>query len=269
MHALTSTDTLIFGGQEFDSRLLIGTGKYPSDDMIPDIVATSGSQIITVALRRVDFEATTDNVMQHIPDHMQLLPNTSGARNAKEAVRLFMPRVGIAGAGGLGSNTAAHLVRSGICRLVVVDFDRVAASNLNCQFYFLDQVGMKKVQALGANLLRINPALHLEMADLRLDATNIQHPFRNCSIIVEALDRAQDKKMMADAFSTDPRLLVCASGIGGWGNSDRIRTRCIRDTFYLIGDGRSEIAATVPPTAAVVGIAAAKQADLVMERILR
>jgi len=81
-------DPLIIGGQTFDSRLLIGTGKYPSDDMIPRIIAASGSRIITVALRRVDFEADTDNVMQHIPGHMQLLPNTSGARNAEEAVRI-------------------------------------------------------------------------------------------------------------------------------------------------------------------------------------
>lgn len=88
MNDSPSTDPLIIGGREFDSRLLIGTGKYPSDDMIPAIVAASGSQIITVALRRVDFDATTDNVMRHIPDAMQLLPNTSGARNAEEAVRI-------------------------------------------------------------------------------------------------------------------------------------------------------------------------------------
>jgi thiazole synthase len=88
MHASNSNDTLTIGDRSFNSRLLIGTGKYPSDEMIPAIIAASGSQIITVALRRVDFKATTDNVMQHIPDHMQLLPNTSGARNADEAVRI-------------------------------------------------------------------------------------------------------------------------------------------------------------------------------------
>lgn len=89
MPTTPSTDEpLIIGGQAFDGRLLIGTGKYPSDAMIPDIVAASGARIITVALRRVDFAATTDNVMQHIPDHMQLLPNTSGARTTDEAVRI-------------------------------------------------------------------------------------------------------------------------------------------------------------------------------------
>lgn len=88
MNNVDTADPLTIGGRQFDSRLLVGTGKYPSDSMIPDIIAASGSQIITVALRRVDFEATTDNVMQHIPGHMQLLPNTSGARTAEEAVRI-------------------------------------------------------------------------------------------------------------------------------------------------------------------------------------
>jgi thiazole synthase len=81
-------DPLVIGGRAFDTRLLIGTGKYPSDDMIPQVIAASGARIITVALRRVDFDADTDNVMRHIPGFMQLLPNTSGARDAEEAVRI-------------------------------------------------------------------------------------------------------------------------------------------------------------------------------------
>lgn len=178
-------------------------------------------------------------------------------------------RVGIAGAGGLGSNAAAHLVRSGICLLMVADFDRVAPSNLNRQFFFSDQVGMKKVIALETNLKRINPDLEMQTWDIRLDADNVGHVFAHCHIIVEALDKAGDKKMMADAFMADPRLLVCASGIGGWGDSDRIRTRRVRDTFYLVGDGYSEVSAERPSTAAVVGIAAAKQADVVVESILK
>ncbi len=182
--------------------------------------------------------------------------------------RLGSVCVGIAGAGGLGSNTAAHLVRSGICRLVVADFDRVAPSNLNRQFYFIDQVGLKKVTALKTNLQRINPALDMLAVDVRLDVGNVGNLFESCHIIVEALDCVQDKKMMADTFMTDRRLLVCASGIGGWGRSDRIRTRRLRDTFYLIGDGHSEVSEAMPPTAAVVGIAAAKQADVVVAAVL-
>jgi sulfur carrier protein ThiS adenylyltransferase len=183
--------------------------------------------------------------------------------------RLGSARVGIAGAGGLGSNVAVHLVRSGICRLVIADCDHVTASNLNRQFFFLDQVGMQKARALEINLKRINPDIDLQGRTVRLDAGNVKAVFEGCHIIVEALDGAADKKMMADAFMTDPRMLVCASGIGGWGHSDRIRTRCIRDGFYLIGDGQSEISANMPPTAAIVGLAAAKQADVVVEEILK
>jgi len=182
--------------------------------------------------------------------------------------RLGSVCVGIAGAGGLGSNVAVHLVRSGIRRLVVVDFDHVAPSNLNRQFFFSDQVGMPKVEALSINLARINPQIEIQALNLRLNADNVHKILEKCQILVEALDDAQGKKMMAEAFITDPRLLVCASGIGGWGDSNRITTRLVRDTFCLVGDGKSEISATRPPTSAIVGLAAAKQADAVIEKIL-
>ena len=81
-------DTLVIGGRELRSRLFVGTGKYASDAVIPDILTASGAEVITVALRRVDFDSRADNVMQHIPGTVQLLPNTSGARNADEAVRI-------------------------------------------------------------------------------------------------------------------------------------------------------------------------------------
>ena len=81
-------DDLEIGGKKLKSRLFTGTGKYPSDTLIPSIIEASGSEVITVALRRVDMEACTDNVMRHIPGHVTLLPNTSGARNAQEAVRI-------------------------------------------------------------------------------------------------------------------------------------------------------------------------------------
>ena len=183
--------------------------------------------------------------------------------------RLGSVRVGIAGAGGLGSNVAAHLVRSGIRRLVVADFDHVAPSNLNRQFFFADQVGMQKVAALSINLARINSELEMQAIDQRLHAGNIRKVFERCQILVEALDDARDKKMMAEAFIADPRVLVCASGIGGWGDSDRIKTRRPRDTFIIVGDGESEISVNRPPTAAIVGLAAAKQADAVIENILK
>ncbi|MDD3311511.1 thiazole synthase [Pseudodesulfovibrio sp.] len=81
-------DILTIGGLELTSRLFTGTGKYRDDSLIPGVCEASGSQVITVALRRVDLESGTGNVMDFIPRHMRLLPNTSGARTADEAVRI-------------------------------------------------------------------------------------------------------------------------------------------------------------------------------------
>ncbi|QGY40696.1 thiazole synthase [Pseudodesulfovibrio cashew] len=83
-----SEDSLEIGGLKLASRLFTGTGKYADDAVIPAVCEASGSEVITVALRRVDLESTTGNVMDCIPKHMRLLPNTSGARNADEAVRI-------------------------------------------------------------------------------------------------------------------------------------------------------------------------------------
>ncbi len=79
-------DSLIIGGVELTSRLFIGTGKYGDDSLIPEVCRASGAQVITVAMRRVDSGGR--GVMGHIPGGMRLLPNTSGARTAQEAVRL-------------------------------------------------------------------------------------------------------------------------------------------------------------------------------------
>ena len=71
----------------FNSRLFLGTGKFGSDQQMEDAILASGSELITVALKRIDFETETDAILAHLQHpHINLLPNTSGARNAKEAV---------------------------------------------------------------------------------------------------------------------------------------------------------------------------------------
>ncbi|HCU68844.1 MAG TPA: thiazole synthase, partial [Desulfomicrobium sp.] len=70
------TDIFELGGKRLTSRLFTGTGKYGDDGLIPAVCEASGSQVITVALRRVDLDGRADNVMRHIPGHMTLLPHT-------------------------------------------------------------------------------------------------------------------------------------------------------------------------------------------------
>ncbi|MDD3279243.1 MAG: thiazole synthase [Lachnospiraceae bacterium] len=81
-----ATDKLILGGHEFDSRFILGSGKY-SLDLIQAAVEHAGAQIITLALRRAN-EGGNANILDYIPKNVTLLPNTSGARTAEEAVRI-------------------------------------------------------------------------------------------------------------------------------------------------------------------------------------
>lgn len=81
-------DILTIGGCKLKSRLMLGTGKYSSDALIPDVVSSSGAQVVTVALRRVDFDSPERNILSFIPAGCILMPNTSGARNAQEAIRI-------------------------------------------------------------------------------------------------------------------------------------------------------------------------------------
>lgn len=81
-------DKLILGGHEFNSRLLVGTGKYGTNEIIPDVIKSSGSEMITMALRRVDFDNPKENIISYISKDITILPNTSGATNANEAIRI-------------------------------------------------------------------------------------------------------------------------------------------------------------------------------------
>jgi thiazole synthase len=82
------TDDLIIAGTTIRSRLITGSGKYRDDRIIKDVLDAAGCDIITVALRRVDFDSPNENMLNHIPPGKVLLPNTSGARTAEEAVRI-------------------------------------------------------------------------------------------------------------------------------------------------------------------------------------
>ncbi|NFE80011.1 thiazole synthase [Clostridium sporogenes] len=81
-----NTDKLIIGGHEFNSRFILGSGKY-SLDLIKAAVENAGAEIITLALRRANLGGSA-NILDYIPKNVTLLPNTSGARNAEEAIRI-------------------------------------------------------------------------------------------------------------------------------------------------------------------------------------
>lgn len=178
-------------------------------------------------------------------------------------------RIGIAGCGGLGSNCAVALARVGIGTLVVADFDTVTEGNLNRQYYFLDQVGLKKCFTLRDNIRRINPSVKVVTHDIRLDSTNLGTVFSGCDVIVEAFDRADQKLMLIETLAeVMPEVpLVTGIGMAGWGRSQEIRLRQAGN-LYICGDERSEIGPEMPPLGPRVGMVANMQANTVLEILL-
>jgi sulfur carrier protein ThiS adenylyltransferase len=180
-------------------------------------------------------------------------------------------RVGIAGAGGLGSTCAVALARSGVGTLVISDFDVIEPANLNRQYYFSSQVGMLKTIALKENIARINPDITVIALAEKLDDLNITEIFAGCDVIVEAFDKDDMKEMIAETVQTrmPGTPLVMGSGLAGWGKSETIMLRKIDETLYICGDESTTANDAMPPMAARVGIVANMQANTVIEILMK
>lgn len=90
-------DALTIAGRTFRSRLIIGTGKYESFEMMREAVVASGCELVTVAVRRIDLDARGEDITSFLPESVELLPNTAGCETADEAIRVAR----LARAGGL------------------------------------------------------------------------------------------------------------------------------------------------------------------------
>lgn len=172
-------------------------------------------------------------------------------------------KVGIAGTGGIGSNVAAFLARSGVRRFKLVDGDRVEASNLNRQFYFRDQIGRLKVEALAENLRRIAPDAQIEPVALRLDAAAMATCFDGCDVVVEGFDGRSEKKMLLEALAPRGVPVVSASGVAG-SALDGITVRHLA-ACTIIGDFHTD-AGQAHCYAPKVALVAAMMAHVVLEK---
>jgi sulfur carrier protein ThiS adenylyltransferase len=177
--------------------------------------------------------------------------------------------IGIAGCGGLGSNCAMALARAGVGVLIIADFDVVTLENLNRQYYFRDQIGQKKVLALRENIRKVNPEIEVQAHDVRLGPDEVVHIFKNCTLIIEAFDRADMKLMIIETVNErfPDKFIIAASGLAGYGQNNALRTRRL-GSLFICGDEVSEVSADLPPLAPRVGIVAAMQANQALEIIL-
>lgn len=177
-------------------------------------------------------------------------------------------RIGIAGLGGMGSNTAVMLARAGVGTLVLADFDLVDATNVARQAYLPSDVGSRKTEALVGILRSIRPDIGLEPHDVRLDPGNACRVFAGCDVVCEALDDPGQKAMLVEALlSGMPGTpVVACSGMAGAGSANDIATRRAMSGLYVCGDGATD-AADERLTAPRVGVCAGHMAMAVL-RIL-
>ena len=177
--------------------------------------------------------------------------------------------VGIAGVGGLGSNIAISLLRAGVQRFIIADYDRVELSNLNRQYYFLDQVGMEKTAALHQNLLRINPHVQATLHDTRITADNLTDLFAEAHLLIEAFDDPEMKAMAANRWLQyfPDRFIITGSGISGYGMNSTLGIT-VRGKLIICGDQKTPYTKAIGLTAPRIGLVAQMQANAALEILL-
>jgi thiamine biosynthesis protein thiF len=183
--------------------------------------------------------------------------------------KLKKAKVCILGLGGLGSNVAVLLARSGIGYLKLVDFDIVEASNLNRQQYRISHIGIKKTEAMKSIIREINPFVEVDILNIKVYRENIYSIVGDIEIVVEAFDRAETKAMTLEELLTNKnKIVVSASGMAGLGPANEIITRKIKDNFYLMGDNYSDYEEYSGIMSTRVMLCAAHQANIVLRLIL-
>lgn len=193
------------------------------------------------------------------------------ARNPPMTLDLLKnKRVGIAGLGGLGSNIAVMLARSGIGQMTLVDFDVVDPSNLNRQHYFNRHVGQKKTEALKSQLLEINPYLELRTEAVYIDTENCFDLFEDVDILVEAFDVAENKSMLVAAWQSELSKIpmVSASGMAGLESFESIQYKILGTSLHMVGDFVTEASRETGLAAPRVMLVSAMQALLVVRLLL-
>lgn len=173
-------------------------------------------------------------------------------------------KIGIGGAGGLGSNVAVILARTGFRQLEIIDKDIVEASNLNRQVYSLADIGQPKVQCLGRILLGVNPDIQLTLHEkewVRHTADGLLQP---CNIMVEAFDKAAFKFDFVEYYRTRVPYVVSGNGMAGLDITTELSIRKVGNIF-IVGDGVTDVNNGNPALAPRVIECAAKVARTVLE----
>jgi len=176
-------------------------------------------------------------------------------------------KVAIAGLGGIGSNIAVMLARSGVGKLLLADFDRVEESNLNRQYYDRSHIGMMKTDALKAQINKMNPSVDVETHTVKITEENVRDIFGDYPIVCEAFDDPQCKAILVNALLDGKRKIVAASGMAGFGSANKIKTKHTFKDMYICGDSEPSVpgGSFMAPR---VAVCAGHQANMVLRLLL-
>ncbi len=225
---------------------------------------------------------TDQDLLLHEGDHVALIQK--GVMPSQDELEALMSarhtpgvfekvkkaRVAVAGLGGLGSNIAVQLARTGVGHLHLVDFDVVEPSNLNRQMYLVSHLGRYKTEALAEEISQINPYIQVKIDTLRVTEDNAMDLFSSEDIVCEAFDNPVAKAMLINTLLEKwPKgRIVAASGMAGYESSNTIVTRRAGSRLYLCGDGVSEAKPGMGLMAPRVSICAGHQANMVLRLIV-
>lgn len=184
--------------------------------------------------------------------------------------KLKKAEVAVAGLGGIGSNTAVSLARSGIGHIHLVDFDTVDLTNLNRQAYTIEHLGRLKTEALKELLLNINPYLNITTETVKVTEENAVEIFKDYPIVCEAFDNPDNKAILVNTLLANCKdmKIVSSSGMAGYESSNKIETKRIMKNLYLCGDRMTDAYAGIGLMAGRVNICAGHEANMVIRLIL-
>jgi len=205
-----------------------------------------------------------------IPSALEMERALEARHNPEFQHRFKRATVGIMGLGGLGSAVALSLVKIGVGKLIISDYDVVVLSNIHRQHYFIDQIGLKKTIALKKTLVRANPFVAIKTLDVKLTEQSIPGIFGDVDVLVECFDNPGMKAAaLRAALQHMPETgYIGASGMAGYGSGNTIVSRRIRPRVFIVGDNESDVQDCTTLFAPRVGIAAHHQANQVIRLLL-
>lgn len=206
-----------------------------------------------------------------MPDREQLESLMAARHTPKVHEKVKKARVAVCGLGGLGSNIAVMLARTGVGYLKLIDFDIVEPSNLNRQNYYIEHLGMNKTDALKSQIEKINPFISVCTVNQWITAENCADILSDCDIICEAFDSPEAKAMLTENYlmKFPEKKLVCGSGMAGYESSNKIVTKKIMKNLYICGDNESEAKPGNGLMSPRVSICAGHEANMILRLIMQ